>query len=102
MPQYLYRTQLVRPDMALNPTPEEQAIVSEHFDYLVSLMDSGRLILAGRTQTDAPFGITILQVDSEDAAHDIMRNDPTIKKGLFSAELFPYRVALIREDNVQR
>lgn len=42
------------------------------------------------------FGIVILEVESEDEAQSIMKNDPTVAEGIMTAELLPYKVALIR------
>lgn len=97
-PQFLYRVQPARPAMlSVGPTPEEAAIVADHFNYLKDLTAEGVLILAGRTQTtdEASFGIIIFRAESEDAARAIMNNDPAVARGVFRASLFPYKVALM-------
>lgn len=97
-PQFLYRVQPARPAMlSVGPTPEEAAIVSDHFNYLKDLTAKGVLILAGRTQTtdETSFGIIIFRAESEEAARAIMNNDPAVAKGVFRASLFPYKVALM-------
>jgi len=49
--QFLYRIQPVRHDMLTKgATESESRIVSEHFNYLKRLTESGVVILAGRTQ----------------------------------------------------
>ena len=95
--QYLYRIQAVRPEMlSEGSTPEEDAVVSQHFDYLKRLTDQGVVLLAGRTlNTDSSsFGIVIFQAESEDAARAIVHNDPAVVNRVMRAELFPYRIAL--------
>ncbi|MBO0887622.1 hypothetical protein J2P12_00825 [Candidatus Bathyarchaeota archaeon] len=84
-------------------TEEEKRIVSEHFSYLQSLQQRGVLILAGRTQNTDPssHGIVIFAAESEEQARKIMLEDPAVEKKVFRAELFPYRIALISEKNVQ-
>ena len=79
-------------------TAEEETILAQHFAYLKDLTEKGVLILAGRTlNTDeSSFGIVIFTAASEEAARQIMENDPAVKKGVMRARLFPYRVALIR------
>ena len=79
-------------------TPEEAAIVGQHFAYLQGLEQDGVVLLAGRTlNTDASsHGIVIFQAESDDAAQAVMANDPAVQQGVMSAELFPYRVALMR------
>jgi len=82
-------------------TDEDNKIVEEHFIRLQALKKSGQLILAGRTTNEAEntFGIVIIN-GSEEEANSLMKNDPAVKKGIMTAELFPYRVALISEGNV--
>ncbi len=101
MQQYLYRIQPTRPAMLIEATPRESELVSQHFKRLKSLMEQGIVILAGRTlNTDATtFGIVIFNAESDEAAHAIVDSDPAVAGGVFSAELFPYRVALIDEKN---
>jgi len=78
-------------------TPAEQAVTSEHFEYLKGLTEQGIVILAGRTlNTDASsFGIVIFQAESDEAARAVVDQDPAVQKGLMQAELYPYRVALM-------
>ncbi len=104
MPQFLYRIQPTRPEMlSQGATPEESAITGEHFDYLQRLMLEGVVILAGRTLNTDPtsFGIIIFNADDETAAQALVQGDPAVIKGVMRAELFPYRVALIAERNVE-
>ena len=72
---------------------KEQAIVDEHFEYLKKALAEGRLFLAGRC-LNGEFGIVIFHADSEKQAEDFMENDPAIKKGIMTAELHPFRIAL--------
>lgn len=98
LPQFLYRLRPTRPAMLVDgPTPEEAAIVSEHFAYLERQVAEGTVLLAGRTQAPDPtgFGITIFRTASDEAAHTFMANDPAVSGGVMTAELFPYRVALL-------
>jgi uncharacterized protein YciI len=96
--QFLYRIQPTRAALLTEgPTPEEQAIVAEHFNYLKDLTAKGVVVLAGRTlNTDeSSFGIVIFRAESETAARRIMNSDPAVAKGVMKATLFPYRVALM-------
>ena len=101
--QYLYRIQPTRPAMLTEgPTAEETAIVGAHFAYLQDLTARGVIILAGRTlNTDeSGFGVVIFNADSDEQAEATMLADPAVRDGVMRATLFPYRVALIREQNV--
>ena len=99
MNQWLYRIQPARPAMLTEgPTPEESDAVSRHFNYLKDLTEKGVMILVGRTlNTDvSSFGICIFEAEDESAARTIMEADPAVMAGVMRAELFPYRVALMR------
>ena len=97
--QYLYRLKLIPKLLdSSNWTDVENKIVEEHFDQLKSLLGEGKLVLAGRTLNadSTGFGIVILEVESEEEARKLMNSDPAVREGIMTAELFPYRVALIR------
>ncbi len=81
-------------------TDADNEIVKEHFEKLKALKADGRLILAGRTNNEGEntFGIVIINGDEEQATK-LMKSDPAVKKGIMTAELFPYKVALISEEN---
>jgi uncharacterized protein YciI len=83
-------------------TPHEDALVGQHFAYLQSLLEAGILILAGRTLTtdEDSFGIIIFNAESDEAAQAVVDDDPALKAGVFKAKLYPYRVALIAEENI--
>jgi uncharacterized protein YciI len=96
--QYLYRIQPARTAMLHDGgTPEEDAAVARHSDYLKRLADQGTVLLAGRTLNtgEACFGIAIFTASSEAEARRVVGNDPAVKAGVFRAQLFPYRIALI-------
>ncbi len=102
MPQYLYRIQPTRAAMLPDgPTEQEAATVSAHFNYLKTLVEQGVVILAGRTLNTDPtsFGIVIFNAASDEAARALVDADPAVSGGVMRAELFPYRVALIAENN---
>lgn len=81
-----------------NWTEREEAIVERHFTKLQGLLIEGKLILAGKTNglDEKTFGIVIFEADSEEEAKLTMENDPAVAEGIMKAELFPYRVALMK------
>ena len=98
--QFIYVLKLI-PSL-VNPnnwTKKEEKIVESHFAKLQELLKEGKLILAGKTSglDERTFGIVILEVESEDEAITIMKNDPSVAGGIMKAELFPYHIALFRE-----
>ncbi len=76
-------------------TKEEADIVSEHFYYLKDLLEKKVMLLVGRTQA-GDFGICVFECDSPEKASEIMAGDPAVKKGVFTAEVYPFNLALFR------
>ena len=95
MQEFLYVCTPTRETFLEDATESELVVVDQHFDYLKGLLSAGRLILAGRCQ-DGPLGIVVFEAEDADAATRVMQNDPAVRAGVFSAELRPYRVALLR------
>ena len=98
MTHYLYKVQPTRLEMLTQgPTPPEAELVSHHFDYLENLTEQGVAVLVGRTLTtdEYTFGIVIFKATSEEAAHDVMNNDPAVKNGVMRATLYPFRIVLM-------
>lgn len=101
--QFLYMLKLI-PELLdeNNWTERENEIVAQHFRKLQGLLQDGRLLLAGRTLNMDPTGcgLVILEVDSEEAARELMESDPAVSEGIMTATLFPYRVALMANRQV--
>lgn len=98
--QFLYKLKLILPLLdEENWTERENKIVGEHFTKLQSLVNKGVVILAGRTlnEDESQFGIVIFEAENEEEAKIIMNSDPAVEKGIMTAELFPYQVALMRK-----
>ncbi len=95
--QFVYVLKVTRlGQLTGGPTAQETAVVAEHFAYLQDLTQRGIAILVGRTQTaDAEtFGLVVFQAPSEEEARQLMANDPTVKNGVMTAKLYPFRIAL--------
>lgn len=75
---------------------DENLIIAEHFEYLKQLLKDNNLVLAGPTLNNK-FGIAVFEADSPEHAENIMLNDPAVKKKVFSGEVFPFRVSLMRK-----
>lgn len=98
--QFIYVLKLI--PALLNPdnwTEREEKIVGKHFAKLQVLLEDGILVLAGKTAgiDEKTFGIVIIEVETEEDANTIMRNDPTVAEGIMKAELFPFKTALFKK-----
>jgi uncharacterized protein len=93
MPEFIYLTHPFRDGFFEEPTPEEDAIMDEHFEYLKLATESGVVLLAGPC-LDNTFGVVIFSAENDDVAHTFMFNDPSVKKNVMMAELHPMRISL--------
>lgn len=95
--EFIYITKVTRLEMlTVKMTQEEEFIVEEHFNYLSRLRDKNEISLAGRTlnNDEKTFGIVIINSTDLEKAMEIMKNDPAVKKGIMTAEIFPFRTAI--------
>jgi uncharacterized protein len=98
--EYIYVLKLIpRLHKEENWTTEDEKVVSDHFERLKDYRDRGVVILAGRTlnEEENAFGIVVFEAETDSEAEGFMRKDPAVKDGIMTAELFPYRVALLKE-----
>ena len=99
--QFIYVLHLVpRLHDDKNWTKDDKAALDRHFNRFKEAIQSGQLILAGRTQEpgDKTFGIAIFAAVDEAAARKFMEEDPAVVAGLMTAELHPFAVALERKN----
>lgn len=80
-------------------TDADKQAVSVHFGHLKAATAEGKIILAGRTLEpgDKTFGLVIFEAADETTARAFMTSDPAVAKGIMTAELHPYSVALQRK-----
>ena len=84
-----------RDEMPFMPTGEESCVVAAHYDYLVSLRDEGKLVVAGPSIVEGDtIGIGVLDVESRTEAEAIVAADPAITGGVMTAEVRPMRIAV--------
>lgn len=79
-------------------TKEDNMVLSRHFVRFQHAIETGELILAGRSKEpgDKTFGIAIFEAKDETVARAFMESDPAVVAGLMTAELHPFAVALRR------
>ena len=82
-------------------SPQTEEIVSKHFNYLKSLIEEGKLIMAGRF-SEVLIGLVMIEAESREVtaqyqaavSSKLMENDPAVQAGVFNAELYPWSIAL--------
>jgi uncharacterized protein YciI len=93
MPEFLYLIHPFRDGFFVAPTPEENAVMDEHYAYLKEGLAAGSVLLAGPC-LDETFGLVILRAENEDAARAFMFDDPSIRQNVMAAELHPLHISL--------
>jgi uncharacterized protein YciI len=94
MAEWLCTIRPPRPTFADDASEDEDRLMGEHFRYLQRLMREGKLLLAGPA-FDPLFGIIVLVAETKDEAWELVQNDPSVRAGLQTPELQPFRAALI-------
>ena len=81
-------------------TAEDKAAVDRHLANFKAAVQSGQLILVGRTMEpgDKTFGIAIFEAADGTAARKFMESDPAVMAGVMTAELHPFAVILQRKN----
>ncbi len=93
MPEYLYLIHPFRHGFFDSPTPDENAIMEEHYEYLKKAAERGTVVLAGPC-TDETFGLVVLRAETDQIANAFMFADPSVKKNVMAAELHPMRISI--------
>ena len=96
MATWIYFIHPPRDDFAATMTEAEQVVWDNHFLRLKRLLDDGVLGLAGPTLGRLNTGIAIFEAPDEDAARQIMAEDPIALGGWAPVELRPFVVSLLR------
>jgi len=82
---------LKRPDFLTTMTPEEQAVMGEHIEYIRNISAQGNIALSGAA-VDGSVGVVIYRVDSAEEARRLFYNDPAVIAGIGYPELHPFRI----------
>ncbi len=81
-------------------TDRDMEIVREHFSYLQGLCEKGQVLVVGRTHVELErnLGLCIFLADDEADARELMEHDPVVLNGIMTAEVYPYRIALLSDE----
>lgn len=94
---WVYLLRLTRPDIFDNATEAELAAFRGHAEYLRDLTQKGVVIVAGPITDELAMGIVVFEAPNESAARDLMLGDPGVSGGVFTSELHPMRLSLVRD-----
>ena len=86
-----------RPTFFVDMTEEERDMMKEHGQYWRSLMERGIAIVFGPVlDPRAVWGLGIVEAINEDEVRSFTADDPAIKSGLTTLEIYPIQ-AVIRK-----
>src|SRR5947207_8312140 len=76
---------------AMSPDWETSSLRQQHLEYVYSLLETGKVIIAGRIKDDPELrGVLIFNTKSEEEARNWITADPAVKAGHFAVELHPW------------
>ncbi len=93
---FLYLIRPPRPTFLTDMTDDERAIMFRHQVYLKTLLDQGKLLLAGPS-LDGAFGVAVFTIDEAAEAEQIMKNDPAVSSGLVTPSMHPVFAGIRRD-----
>jgi len=96
MADYIYLIHPLRHEFFESPTPQEEAAMEAHFEYLKRATTQGIVLLAGPC-LDQTFGVVVFSAESEAAARAFVLDDPSVKSNVMKAELHPLKVSLMKK-----
>ena len=81
----------VGPKWASTPEADRGPILKQHLANVMSMLDSGRAVIAGPMADDTGLaGVFIVRAASADEARGWVDADPAVKAGLFTSEMYPW------------
>ena len=85
--------------LTAGPTEHEQRAVGAHFAYWQELVAKGTALLVGRTQDAGAqtVGIAVFEAPDAASANALCQADPTVREGVMTSTVQPYRIALLAE-----
>ena len=85
--------------LTAGPTEREQKIVGAHFAYWKELAAKGTALLVGRTQDAGAHtvGLCVFEAPDEASAVALCQADPTVREGVMTSTVQPYRIALLAD-----
>jgi uncharacterized protein YciI len=94
--QFLLKIEPTRSGFTLqNMTADEGRLATQHVQYLMSLVESGKLSLAAQVyDPKGLWGIIIVNAPDRETARALLEADPMVNAKMFRGEVIPVRVVL--------
>lgn len=97
MNYFVYKLIPPRPTFATDMTDGEAAIMSQHGDYWQELLGKGRVVVFGPVDDPSgSWGLAVVEAKTEQEVRALGADDPAVKSGMCTFDVFPMLVASIR------
>jgi uncharacterized protein YciI len=95
---FFYKLYPPRPTFHLDMNEEEKTVMQQHMQYWAKLTDQRNAIVYGPVfDPTGVFGMAVIEVDSDEEANNISKQDPAVSSHVCTSELIPMQVGLIRK-----
>ncbi|HEV2377782.1 MAG TPA: YciI family protein [Streptosporangiaceae bacterium] len=103
MSYYLYKLIPPRPSFATDMTTAEQAVMTDHVAYWTRQRDLGFAVGFGPVADPAgSWGVAIVEAEDEQAVEKLRADDPAVRSGLATTEIYPMPAAVVRPHRKDR
>ena len=96
---FIYLIRATRPGFAEEMLPEEIEAMQAHAAYLDRLTGERRFFLIGPC-LDRAFGISVFEAESLEEARQIAAHDPSVERGVMTAEVHPFHISFFQQEKV--
>lgn len=95
---FLYKLFPPRPTFHLDQNEEEESVMQQHMQYWEELTNKRSSIVYGTVfDPHGVFGMAVIEVDNEEEADNIAKDDPAVSSNVCTYGLIPMQVGMIRE-----
>jgi uncharacterized protein len=82
-----------RPSFPVDMTPDERTTMQEHVEYVTELFAQGKVLIFGPVlDPSGPFGMAVFEVEDDSEVQLLMKNDPSVLRGLNQFAVIPMRL----------
>jgi uncharacterized protein len=94
---FVYKLIPPRPMFDADMSESEAAVMGQHADYWQDLLAKGKVVVFGPvSDPSGAWGLAVVEAETEDEVRTMGRDDPAVKSGVATFEVFPMPVAIIR------
>ena len=94
---FLYKLYPPRPSFHVNQNEKEKKVMEQHVEYWKELTSEKNAIVYGPVfDPKGIYGMAVIEVNNEEDADEIAKNDPAVVSKICTCELIPMKVGMTR------